>query len=170
LNKFELSAIARSTRKRKVVANSPRFAVSESTVDVVLTCGTFDLLHVGHISVLKRARALGRRLVVGVSSDELNLQKKGRLPVYSLQDRLTMLAELRCVDEVFVEESLEQKREYIERFGANLFVIGDDWTGKFDDSLAGVCKVKYLPRTPSISTTETIEVIRSSPHTSEVQS
>jgi glycerol-3-phosphate cytidylyltransferase len=112
--------------------------------------------------VLKRARALGRRLVVGVSSDELNLQKKGRLPVYSLKDRLTMLAELRCVDEVFVEESLEQKREYIERFGANLFVIGDDWTGKFDESLAGVCKVKYLPRTPSISTTDIIEVIRNS--------
>ncbi len=125
----------------------------------VLTFGTFDVLHVGHVSILERARALGDRLIVGVSSDALNLAKKGRRPVYSEADRLRLVAALRCVDAVFVEESLELKGEYLRRHGADVLVMGDDWAGRFDE-FRSICEVVYLPRTPSISTTEIIEVIR----------
>lgn len=125
----------------------------------VLTFGTFDVLHVGHVSILERARALGDRLIVGVSSDALNLAKKGRRPVYPEADRLRLVAALRCVDAVFVEESLELKGEYLRRHGADVLVMGDDWAGRFDE-FRSICEVVYLPRTPSISTTEIIEVIR----------
>ena len=124
----------------------------------VITFGTFDVFHVGHLRVIERAAALGDRLVVGVSADELNLRKKGRLPVFSERERLEIVAALRRVDEVFLEESLEQKREYILRYGADVLVMGDDWAGKFDD-LGDICKVHYLPRTPAISTTALIEKI-----------
>jgi glycerol-3-phosphate cytidylyltransferase len=125
----------------------------------VVTFGTFDVLHVGHVSLLERARALGDLLIVGVSSDALNLAKKGRTPVYPEADRLKLIGALRCVDEVFVEESLELKGEYLRRHRADVLVMGDDWAGRFDEFRA-VCEVVYLPRTPSISTTEIIEVIR----------
>ena len=125
----------------------------------VLTFGTFDVLHVGHVSLLERARALGDRLIVGVSSDALNLSKKGRNPVYPEADRLKLIGALRCVDEVFVEESLELKGEYLRRHRADVLVMGDDWAGRFD-AFRALCEVVYLPRTPSISTTEIIEVIR----------
>ena len=125
----------------------------------VLTFGTFDVLHVGHVSLLERARALGDRLIVGVSSDALNQAKKGRKPVYPEGDRLKLIGALRCVDEVFVEESLELKGEYLRRHRADVLVMGDDWAGRFDEFRA-LCEVVYLPRTPSISTTEIIEVIR----------
>ena len=81
----------------------------------VITFGTFDVFHVGHLRVIERAAALGDRLVVGVSADELNLRKKGREPVFSQAERLEIVAALKVVDEVFVEESLELKRDYIER-------------------------------------------------------
>lgn len=125
----------------------------------VLTFGTFDVLHIGHVNILERARALGDRLVVGVSSDALNLAKKGRLPIYSEADRLSMIAALRCVDEVFVEASLQLKGNYLRRHGAAMLVMGDDWAGRFDE-FSSICEVVYLPRTPSISTSEIIEVIR----------
>lgn len=125
----------------------------------VLTFGTFDVLHVGHVSILERARSLGDRLLVGVSSDALNLSKKGRRPVYPESDRLRLIAALRCVDGVFVEESLELKGEYLRRHAADVLVMGDDWAGRFDE-FRSICEVVYLPRTPSISTTEIIEVIR----------
>ncbi len=128
----------------------------------ILTFGTFDVLHIGHVNILDRARALGDRLVVGVSSDALNLAKKGRLPIYSEADRLAMIAALRCVDEVFIEESLELKGDYLQRHRAAVLVMGDDWQGRFDHYSA-LCEVVYLPRTPSISTTEIIEVIRRAP-------
>ena len=128
----------------------------------VMTFGTFDVLHVGHVSILERARALGDRLIVGVSSDDLNFSKKGRRPIYSQADRMTMIAALRCVDEVFVEESLELKGEYLRRHGAGVLVMGDDWKGRFDE-FRSICEVVYLPRTPSVSTTEIIEVIRQAP-------
>ena len=126
----------------------------------VVTFGTFDVLHVGHVSLLERARALGDRLIVGVSSDALNFSKKGRNPVYPEADRLRLIAALRCVDEVFVEESLEQKRDYIVEHEADVLVMGDDWAGKFD-WVSDVCEVVYLPRTPSVSTTGIIEHIAS---------
>jgi len=124
----------------------------------VITFGTFDVFHVGHLRVIERAAALGDRLVVGVSADALNLRKKGREPVFSEHERLEIVAALRMVDEVFVEESLEQKREYIERYDAEVLVMGDDWRGRFDE-FADVCEVVYLPRTPAISTTALIEKI-----------
>ena len=125
----------------------------------VITFGTFDMFHVGHLSILERARSLGSHLAVGVSTDALNEAKKGRPPVYAYAERLRIVAALRCVDETFAEESLEQKREYLRRHRADVLVMGDDWRGKFDE-FGDLCRVVYLPRTPSISTTATIERIR----------
>ncbi len=126
----------------------------------VITFGTFDVFHVGHLRVLERAAALGDRLVVGVSADALNLAKKGRSPVYSQDERMEIVRALRCVDEVFVERSLEEKRDYILEHRADVLVMGDDWAGTFD-WVGDVCEVVYLPRTPSISTTGLIEHISS---------
>ncbi len=126
----------------------------------VITFGTFDVFHVGHIRVLQRAAALGDRLVVGVSADALNVAKKGRAPIYSQDERMEIVASLRVVDDVFVEESLEKKRHYIVEYGADILVMGDDWEGKFD-WVSDVCEVIYLPRTPSVSTTGLIEHIAS---------
>lgn len=124
----------------------------------VITFGTFDVLHVGHLRILQRARELGDRLVVGVSSDALNVSKKGREPVFAQEERCELVANLKCVDEVFVEESLELKRAYLEKYGADVLVMGDDWAGRFDE-MSDICRVVYLPRTPSISTTGVIEHI-----------
>lgn len=124
----------------------------------VITFGTFDIFHVGHLRLLQRARSLGSTLIVGVSSDSLNYQKKSRTPIYSELDRQEILKGLGCVDQVFLEESLELKRRYVEKYGASLLVMGEDWEGEFDD-LSDLCKVIYLPRTHSISTTATIEVV-----------
>jgi glycerol-3-phosphate cytidylyltransferase len=126
----------------------------------VITFGTFDVLHVGHIRVLNRAAGLGDRLVVGVSSDQLNFAKKGRNPVFDQNERLEIIANVKAVDAVFVEESLEQKREYVLEHRADVLVMGDDWKGKFD-YLSDICEVVYLPRTPSVSTTAIIEHISS---------
>jgi glycerol-3-phosphate cytidylyltransferase len=128
----------------------------------VITFGTFDVFHVGHLRVIERAAALGDRLVVGVSADALNIRKKGRAPVFSQAERLEIVAALRDVDEVFVEESLELKREYVERYAADVLVMGDDWAGRFDE-LQDACEVVYLPRTPAISTTALIEKISGTP-------
>ncbi|MHA3837380.1 adenylyltransferase/cytidyltransferase family protein [Terrabacter sp. AAH1] len=124
----------------------------------VITFGTFDVFHVGHVRVLERAAALGDRLVVGVSADALNVAKKGRAPVFSQDERLEIVAALKVVDAVFVEESLELKRDYILEHKADVLVMGDDWAGKFD-WVGDVCEVVYLPRTPSVSTTGLIEHI-----------
>jgi glycerol-3-phosphate cytidylyltransferase len=127
----------------------------------VITFGTFDVLHVGHVRVLKRAAALGDRLVVGVSADALNLKKKNRAPVFTQDERMEIVGALAVVDEVFVEESLELKRDYIEKYAADVLVMGDDWKGKFD-FVSDLCEVVYLPRTPSVSTTGLIEHIAGS--------
>ena len=128
----------------------------------VVTFGTFDVFHVGHLSILERARALGTSLVVGVSTDRLNLAKKGRAPIYPEAERRRIIDALHCVDASFLEESLEAKRSYLEAAEADVLVMGDDWRGRFD-FLRDVCEVLYLPRTPSISTTATIERIRAVP-------
>ena len=130
------------------------------TKRTVITFGTFDVFHVGHVRVLQRAAALGDRLVVGVSADALNVAKKGRPPVFNQDERIEIISALKVVDEVFVEESLELKREYILEHGADVLVMGDDWAGKFD-WVGDVCEVVYLPRTPSVSTTGLIEHIAS---------
>jgi glycerol-3-phosphate cytidylyltransferase len=126
----------------------------------VITFGTFDVFHVGHVRVLKRAAELGDRLVVGVSSDALNFSKKGRAPVFNEDERLEIISSLQVVDGVFLEESLEKKRDYIVEHHADVLVMGDDWTGRFD-WVKDVCEVVYLPRTPSVSTTGIIEHIAS---------
>lgn len=128
----------------------------------VITFGTFDVFHVGHLRVLTRAKELGDRLVVGVSSDELNISKKGRSPVFSQIERMEIVRGLRVVDDVFVEESLEKKREYVLDAQASVLVMGDDWKGSFD-YLSDVCEVVYLPRTPAVSTTAVIERITALP-------
>ena len=125
----------------------------------VITFGTFDVFHLGHLRILKRARALGDHLTVGISTDELNIAKKGRPTIYPYNQRAEIVSALRVVDHVFPEESLEMKKEYVLAERADILVMGDDWEGKFDE-LSDICKVVYLPRTPSISTTEVIEHIR----------
>jgi glycerol-3-phosphate cytidylyltransferase len=124
----------------------------------VITFGTFDVFHVGHVRVLNRAAALGDRLVVGVSSDALNFAKKSRYPVFTQDERMEIVGNVRSVDAVFVEESLEAKRDYVIEHQAAILVMGDDWAGRFDE-LNDVCEVVYLPRTPSVSTTAIIELI-----------
>ncbi|MBA4741528.1 MAG: adenylyltransferase/cytidyltransferase family protein [Azoarcus sp.] len=126
---------------------------------VVVTFGTFDVFHVGHLSLLERARALGDQLVVGVSTDALNVSKKSRAPVFPQDERLRILQSLRCVDRVFLEESLERKRKYLLDFKADILVMGDDWRGRFDQ-FSDICQVIYLERTPAVSTTAVIEKIR----------
>jgi glycerol-3-phosphate cytidylyltransferase len=125
----------------------------------IITFGTFDLFHIGHLQILKRARLLGDYLIVGVSTDSLNYSKKQRYPICSQQHRMEIIKELKCVDEVFFEDSLELKRKYIIDSRADVLVMGDDWTGRFDE-YKDICEVQYLPRTPSISTTELIEIVR----------
>lgn len=125
----------------------------------IITFGTFDVFHVGHVNILERAASLGDYLIVGVSSDELNFSKKGRYPIYSQEDRIKIISSLKGVNEVFIENSLELKKEYIKQYDANVLVMGDDWLGKFD-WVKDVCDVVYLPRTPSVSTTEIIEVVK----------
>ena len=125
----------------------------------VITFGTFDIFHVGHVNILQRAAMHGDRLIVGVSSDGLNISKKGRPPVYPEADRMKIISSLRYVNNCFLEESLELKGDYIKEFKADVLVMGDDWAGKFDD-FKSLCEVVYLPRTPSVSTTEIIEVVK----------
>jgi glycerol-3-phosphate cytidylyltransferase len=125
----------------------------------VVTFGTFDIFHVGHLRLLEKARAMGTHLIVGVSTDKLNFDKKGRYPVYSEDERKEIILSLKCVDSIFDEVSLEQKSEYLERYSADILVMGDDWEGKFD-IYREICKVVYFQRTPAISTTEVIEKIR----------
>ncbi|MFB4474803.1 glycerol-3-phosphate cytidylyltransferase [Oceanobacillus caeni] len=119
----------------------------------VITYGTFDLLHIGHINILKRAKEYGDYLVVGLSTDEFN-EKKRKNAYYSFEQRKTILEAIRYVDEVIPENSWEQKVQDIQDNDIDIFVMGDDWQGKFD-FLNQHCEVIYLPRTVGISTTKT---------------
>ncbi len=125
----------------------------------VITFGTFDLFHIGHLRILERARAEGDYLIVGISTDALNFSKKQKNPIYSEKDRMRIIESLKVVDEVFYEESLELKGDYIKQFNADVLVMGNDWEGRFDE-FKSLCEVVYLERTPSISTTEIIEIIK----------
>lgn len=119
----------------------------------VLTFGTFDLFHIGHVRILERARSLGDHLTVGVSTDILNYSKKRRYPVYADVDRMAIIAALKCVDSVFAEHSLDLKSDYIREHQADILVMGHDWEGKFDD-MRNLCQVIYLPRTEGVSSTD----------------
>jgi glycerol-3-phosphate cytidylyltransferase len=123
----------------------------------VITYGTFDLFHVGHVRLLKRLRDLGDRLVVGCSSDEFN-RIKGKQTVMPYEQRREILLACRHVDAVFPETCWEQKREDIRREQASIFAMGDDWLGKFDE-LGDVVDVVYLPRTQDISTTDVRQLV-----------
>lgn len=118
----------------------------------VITYGTFDILHRGHINLLKRARELGDRLIVGLSSDEFNAGKH-KSSLLNYENRKIVLESIRYVDFVFPEENWEQKVSDISKYDAQIFVMGNDWEGKFD-MLKEHCEVIYLDRTPAISTTE----------------
>ncbi len=122
----------------------------------VITFGTFDLFHLGHVRLLGRAAQLGTHLTVGISTDGFSLRKKGRLSVYSENERLEIVSSCKPVDECFFEDSLEKKRDYILAYKADILVMGNDWTGKFDD-MGDICKVVYLPRTTGVSTTELLD-------------
>jgi glycerol-3-phosphate cytidylyltransferase len=117
----------------------------------IITYGTYDLLHLGHINLLKRARALGDYLVVGLSTDEFN-KTKHKESFLPYDQRKVILESMRFVDLVIPENNWEQKIEDIKKYSINLFVMGDDWKNEFD-FLKVHCEVVYLPRTPDISTT-----------------
>ncbi len=119
----------------------------------VITYGTFDLLHYGHINLLRRAKALGDYLIVALSTDEFNWNSKQKKCYFSFEKRKLLLESIRYVDLVISEENWEQKRDDIKKYNIDTFVMGDDWKGKFD-FLKDICEVVYLERTPEISTSQ----------------
>jgi glycerol-3-phosphate cytidylyltransferase len=125
----------------------------------IITYGTFDLLHYGHIRLLERAKRLGDYLIVGLSTDEFNIKCKYKKSYFSYEERKALLEAIRYVDLVIPERSWDQKVEDIKRFKIDTFVMGDDWKGKFD-FLREYCNVVYLERTPEISTTRIKEYLR----------
>lgn len=120
----------------------------------IITYGTFDLLHYGHINLLKRAKALGDYLIVAVSTDEFNLNEKNKKCYFDYEQRKNLVEAIRYVDLVIPESSWEQKRRDIHEYHIDVFVIGDDWKGKFDFLEEEGAEVVYLSRTPEISTTQ----------------
>ena len=118
----------------------------------VITYGTFDLLHYGHINILKRAKELGDYLIVAISSNEFN-EIKGKKCYFTYEERKKLVESIRYVDLVIPENNWEQKINDVKEFKVDLFVMGNDWKGKFD-FLKEYCEVIYLPRTPEISTTK----------------
>ncbi|MDD6190891.1 MAG: glycerol-3-phosphate cytidylyltransferase [Firmicutes bacterium] len=119
----------------------------------VITYGTFDLLHYGHVNLLQRAKALGDYLIVAISTDEFNWNEKSKKCYFTYEERKRLVEAIRYVDLVIPEESWDQKASDVQEFKVDTFVIGDDWEGKFD-FLKEYCEVVYLPRTPEISTTQ----------------
>lgn len=119
----------------------------------VITYGTFDLFHYGHLEILRRAKELGDYLIVGLSTDKFNIEK-GKISAFSYEKRKEMLESIKYVDKVIPESNWEQKVKDIHDFDIDIFVMGDDWTGKFDFLKKEGVEVIYLPRTPDISTTE----------------
>ena len=117
----------------------------------VITYGTFDLFHMGHLNILKRAKELGDYLVVAVSSDAFNAIK-GKKCIIPDYERMEIVRASKYVDEVIVENSWDQKIDDVKKHNIDIFVMGDDWEGKFD-FLKDYCEVVYLPRTPNISST-----------------
>ena len=123
----------------------------------VITYGTFDVLHFGHVNLLRRAKALGDYLIVALSSDEFNLIKNKK-SYYTYEQRKSIIEAWRYVDLVIPEDNWEQKTDDIKKYKIDVFVMGDDWKGKFD-FLKDCCEVVYLPRTPDVSSTMTKEYL-----------
>ncbi len=121
----------------------------------VLTYGTFDLFHIGHLRLLERAKALsdGGVLIVGVSTDEFNWNSKQKKSTIPYAERAAIVGALKCVDLVIPEKSWDQKTSDVKKHGVDVFVMGEDWQGKFD-FLESICEIAYLPRTEGISSTQ----------------
>ena len=119
---------------------------------IVLTYGTFDMFHIGHLNLLNRLKSLGDKLIVAVSTDEFN-SIKGKKTLIPFEQRALIVQNIKCVDMVISEKNWEQKIDDIKKYNVDIFAMGDDWEGKFD-FLKDYCKVVYLPRTQNISTTE----------------
>ncbi len=120
----------------------------------VITYGTFDLLHYGHINIFKRAKALGDYLIVAISTDEFNWDEKRKKSYFTYEQRKVMVESIKYVDLVIPETNWEQKRTDVKKYNVDTFVMGDDWKGKFDFLKDEGVEVVYLPRTPEISTTQ----------------
>jgi glycerol-3-phosphate cytidylyltransferase len=118
----------------------------------IITYGTFDLFHIGHLNLLKRAKQLGDYLIVAVSTDDFN-KLKSKQSVVSFKDRSEIVKSIKYVDLVIPENNWEQKIDDIKKYNVDIFVMGDDWEGKFD-FLKEYCEVVYLPRTKDVSTTD----------------
>lgn len=131
--------------------------LDKAKMKTVITYGTFDILHIGHINLLRRARGLGDRLIVALSTDEFN-KGKHKTALLDYNNRKTVLEAIRYVDEVIPETHWEQKIDDVQRFKAAIFVMGHDWEGEFD-FLKDYCEVIYLPRTEDISTTMLKEIL-----------
>ena len=124
----------------------------------ILTYGTFDLLHVGHVRLLRRAKALGDELIVAVSTDPFN-EVKGKKAINSYEDRKEILESISYIDSVIPEHHWDQKISDVIEHNIDVFVIVDDWEGEFD-YLKEYCEVVYLPRTEDISTTQIKEIVQ----------
>ncbi len=133
----------------------------------VLTYGTFDVFHVGHVRLLRRAAMLGSKLIVACSTDEFNLAK-GKRSEIPYEFRKEILESCRYVSQVIPERNWEQKRTDVVEYGVDIFVMGDDWAGKFDD-LKDLCEVVYLPRTENVSSTEIKDSIKFGVPTADAQ-
>jgi glycerol-3-phosphate cytidylyltransferase len=128
-------------------------------VKTVITYGTFDMFHIGHLKLLQRAKALGDELIVAVSSDEFN-EIKGKKTLIPFDQRAEIVANIKCVDKVIAENSWDQKSDDIKKHNIDVFVMGNDWAGKFDD-LKMQCEVVYLERTAEISSTQLKKSLKS---------
>lgn len=120
----------------------------------IITYGTFDLLHYGHINLLRQAKKLGDYLIVALSTDEFNWNSKHKKTYFSYEQRKQLLEAIRYVDLVIPEKSWSQKKTDMEKYDIDTFVMGDDWKGKFDFLTDEGVEVIYLPRTPEISSTK----------------
>jgi len=118
----------------------------------IITYGTFDMFHIGHLKLLQRLKEMADELIVAVSTDEFN-RGKGKKVMIPYEQRAEIVANIKCVDKVIAENSWEQKVSDIQTYNVDIFAIGDDWEGKFD-FLNEYCEVAYLPRTQDISTTQ----------------
>ena len=128
---------------------------------IIITYGTFDLLHYGHIELLRRCSELGDFLIVGLSSDEFN-KIKGKKSHFNYKKRKEMLEVISYVDKIIPENNWGQKQKDIKSHNVDVFVMGDDWTGKFDE-LREFCEVMYISRTPSISSTAIKKILKNDP-------
>jgi glycerol-3-phosphate cytidylyltransferase len=118
----------------------------------IITYGTFDMFHIGHLKLLQRLSTMGNKLIVAVSTDEFN-KEKGKKVMIPYEQRAEIVANIKCVDKVIPEHNWEQKIDDIKKYNVDIFAIGKDWEGKFD-FLKEYCEVIYLERTKDISTTQ----------------